>query len=232
MESTLHHQFKARVLADEGGSLEVPLGRHRARVDVVTDDGELIEVQAAALGALRSKLRRLLRSGHRVRVIKPVVLAKRIVKKARPHGPEQSVRKSPIRGSLVEVFDEFVGLAAIFPTPGLVVQVVGVTVDEVRVARRRRPGYSVIDRRLREVHESVVLSEAADLWRLLPDDLAQPFTTLDLAAALARPIDFAQRVAYCLRLSGAATPVGKAGNRLIYLRPSPPTRAPATRSLG
>ena len=32
------------------------------------------------------------------------------------------------------------------------------------------------------------------------------------------PLSFAQRVAYCLRLTGAARVVGKQGNRLIYVR--------------
>ena len=37
-----------------------------------------------------------------------------------------------------------------------------------------------------------------------------------LARELGRPLSFAQRVAYCLRLTGAARVVGKTGNRLIY----------------
>ena len=37
---------------------------------------------------------------------------------------------------------------------------------------------------------------------------------------LDRPLSFAQRVAYCLRLTGAARVVGKQGNRLIYIRES------------
>jgi hypothetical protein len=35
---------------------------------------------------------------------------------------------------------------------------------------------------------------------------------------LGRPQWFAQRVAYCLRLTGAVRVVGKSGNRLIYVR--------------
>jgi hypothetical protein len=65
---------------------------------------------------------------------------------------------------------------------------------------------------------TVPLRLAADLWTLLPDGLDEPFTTLDLADRLNRPVAFAQRVAYCLRLSGAAEQVGKRGNRLIYCK--------------
>ena len=46
----------------------------------------------------------------------------------------------------------------------------------------------------------------------------KPFSTIDLAQRLGRPVWFAQRVAYCLRKTGAARVVGKTGNRLVYLR--------------
>jgi hypothetical protein len=74
----------------------------------------------------------------------------------------------------------------------------------------------VLDRRLRAVGASVALRQPRDLWSLLPDDLAVPFTTRDLAEQLGRPLAFAQRVAYCLRLTGAAEAAGKLGNRRIY----------------
>jgi hypothetical protein len=73
---------------------------------------------------------------------------------------------------------------------------------------------------LGEIHETTSLVNAGDLWNLLPATWRgqEPFTTHDLALDLARPVSFAQRVAYCLRLTGAARVVGKRGNRLIYLR--------------
>jgi len=111
-----------------------------------------------------------------------------------------------------------VGLARLFPHPRLSIDVLAVTIDEVRVPRRRRPGHAVVDRRLRTVEGTIRLKEAADLWTLLPDGLPEPFTTRDLAETLRRPMPFAQRVAYCLRLSGAARTRGKVGHRLAYVR--------------
>ena len=62
--------------------------------------------------------------------------------------------------------------------------------------------------------------EPDDLWSLLPEGLflENSFTTRELAAFLLRPLAFAQRVAYCLRLSGAVETVGKTGNRRVYRR--------------
>src|SRR5262249_18299605 len=56
-------------------------------------------------------------------------------------------------------------------------------------------------------------------WSLLPASChgQDAFTTRDLADRLGRPLAFAQRVAYCLRLTGAARVVGKSGNQRIYL---------------
>ena len=48
--------------------------------------------------------------------------------------------------------------------------------------------------------------------------LIEPFTTSDLAAALAKPRILAQEMAYCLRKMGAITPVGKRRNAILYSR--------------
>lgn len=218
METTLHRQLKDRYGPERGGRCEVALAEAGARIDAVAADGELVEIQAAALGALRVKLGRLLASGYRVRVVKPVVASRRIVRRSRRDGPDLGARLSPRRGLFCDVFDDLVGLARLFPRPGLVIEVLEVHIDEVRVPRRRRPGFAVVDRRLRAIDRTVRLVAPVDLWALLPDDLPSPFTTLDLADRLDRPVGFAQRVAYCLRLSGAAATVGKRGNRWIYER--------------
>jgi hypothetical protein len=213
LESSLHRQLKERYGPAEGGRLEVVL--EGFRIDAVAVDGTLIEVQSGPFGPLQAKLRRLL-PAHRVRVIKPIVLTRRLVRRARRDGADLSVRLSPKRGALVDVFDDLVGLAGVFPHPNLGVDVLAVEIDELRMARGRRPGYTVLDRRLRAVGASVALRQPRDLLALLPGDLADPFTTHDLADQLGRPLAFAQRVAYCLRLTGAASVVGNRGKRRIY----------------
>ena len=215
MESTLHRQLKDRFGAGAGGRNEVVVDGYR--IDAVGPDGDLVEVQSAALGPLRAKLARLL-PDHRVRVIKPIAVARRLIRRARSDGPDLSSRRSPRRGQPIDVFDDLIGLARVFPDPNLRVEILAVEIDEVRVPRRRRPGFAVVDRRLRSVVETIALVDPEDLWSLLPDDLGPRFTSLDLAERIDRPVPFAQRVAYCLRLSGAAEVVGKSGNRLVYER--------------
>src|SRR6478752_3639699 len=101
METALHRQLKARFGPECGGRSEVALAGFR--IDAVDPDGGLVEVQSGALGPLRGKLARLL-SEHRVRVVKPVVVARRIVRRARRDGADISARMSPKRGDLLDVF--------------------------------------------------------------------------------------------------------------------------------
>ena len=215
MERTLHRQLKQLYGPDLGGLSEVVIGDFR--IDAIAPDGRLIEIQSGPMGLLRNKLERLL-PGFEVVVIKPVIVGRRVVRHDRRGGTELGARRSPKRGSLLDIFDEMVGIARIFPHTNLGIDLLAVEVDEVRVARRRRPGYEVVDRILREVVETVSLREAADLWDLLPYDLPGRFTTADLGDRLGRTVDFARRVAYCLLHTGAAEVVAKAGSRRVYAR--------------
>jgi len=217
METSLHRALKDRYADGVDGRREVVI--EGFRIDAIDDAGRLVEIQSGALGPLRGKLRRLLPE-HRLRIVKPVVLKRRVVRRSRRGGPVVSARCSPKRGSLVDVFDDLMGVVRVFPHSNLDIEVLGVTIDEVRVPRRRWPRYRVIDRCLGEIHDSTTLARAGDLWALLPASCAgrEPFTTFDLAQRLERPLWFAQRVAYCLRLTGAARVVGKTANRLIYVK--------------
>jgi hypothetical protein len=214
VETSLHRQLKERYGAAAGGRTEVAL--EGFRIDAVAADGALIEVQSGPLGPLRQKLGRLLPT-HRVRVIKPVVLRRRLIRRTRRHGADLSARFSPRRGALVDVFDDLVGLARFLPHPNLDLDLLAVEIDEIRMTRRRWPGYRVLDRRLAAVVATVPVRHGHDLWALLPEAVPCPFTTRDLAALLGRPLDFAQRVAYCLRWAEAVTVAGKLGNSRLYV---------------
>ncbi len=219
METSLHRVLKVQYGTGSGGRSEVTLKGFR--IDAVDGAGLLVEIQSGPLGPLRAKLGRLLPE-HRVRVVKPVVLERRVVRRARTDGPDLSARRSPKRGGVVDLFEDLVGLARILPDPNLDVEVLPVSIDEIRVSRRRRPGYRIVDRRLVEILGRLSIESPADLWKLLPQghDWTEPFTTADIARRIDRPLWLAQRVAYCLRLSEAAQVVGKRGNHRLYMNPS------------
>src|SRR5687768_11979556 len=130
METSLHRQLKALYAGDDGLQEVVCEGY---RIDAIRG-GELIEIQHGSLAAIRDKIRRLLK-GHRVRIVKPIVANKLLVKLDKRGGIELNRRRSPKRGTLLNVFDELVYFTRVFPHEQLTLEVVLVDVEE-----RRYPG--------------------------------------------------------------------------------------------
>lgn len=219
METTLHRQLKT--LYATGDQKEVTLDRYR--IDAIDDEGRLVEVQCAGLSAIRDKVRRLVR-GNDVVVVKPIIRRRTLVKRARRKGKIQSRRLSPRRGCVLDVFEELVHFVTVFPNDRLTLELVIVDIEEHRLPplRRRwtRRRYRVEDRRLLDVVDRLPLATASDLSSLLPAGLPDgDFTTRELAEQLDQPRWIAQRVAYCLRQTGAIDSVGKQGNAIVYRRP-------------
>lgn len=213
METTLHRELKS-VYAPDGAGQEVALGGYR--IDAVAG-GRLIEIQYGSLGAIRRKVRALL-ADHRVHVVKPLAARKYLITRNRKRGRIVSARYSPLRESHFHLFADLVHFLGVFPHPNLTLEAVLTEQEEHRLPSRhsRRRSYRVEDRRLRGIVGRLCLQTADDLTALLPDTLPHPFSTADLAAAAGIPRWLAQKMAYCLRQTGAATPVGKQGNALLY----------------
>ena len=222
METSLHRELK-RLYAGDTALVEVRL--EGFRIDAVVGD-ELVEVQHGSLAAIRQKLKRLLQS-HRVRLVKPIVASKLLVKRSRKGGKVVSRRRSPKRGTVLDLFDELVYMTDVFPHPFLAIEVPLVDVEEWRYPghgrrRRRRDGDFVVeDQRLTAIRQSVHLATIDDLIGLTCRDLPRPFHTGHLAERLAVPRHVAQKIAYCFRKMGAAIQVGKQGNTLLYELQSP-----------
>ena len=64
------------------------------------------------------------------------------------------------------------------------------------------------------------MTRARQLLEVLPPKLPQPFHTGHLAEGLGCDRYLAQRIAYCLRKTGAARTVGKQGNSILYRTPA------------
>lgn len=224
MESTLHSQLKMLY----GGSAEgVEVQVDGYRIDAVVR-GRLFEIQQASLGALRDKVRKLLER-HRVVVVKPLVSRKYLIRREVADGDIVSARFSPIRESVLNLFEDMVHFVNVFPHPRLTLEVVLTEQEEHRVTRvrrrRRGPDYRVEDRRLTGVVSTTRLKTVSDLRKLLPDTLPLEFTTQDLAEHAGIRRWLAQKMAYCLRMTGAITVIGKRGNSQLYSIPRRTRRA-------
>jgi hypothetical protein len=217
METSLHKQLKA-LYGGDGAEFEVPVGKYR--VDVVAG-GRLVEIQHGPLGAIRDKVRHLL-GEHRVTVVKPIVVRRRLVKRAKEGGEVVDRRYSPKRGKLLDLFDDLVHFTRVFPHRRLTLEVALVEIEEWRYpghGRRRRwreNDHQVEDQKLVEVRETRRFRTARDLAGLVGGRLPDPFHTGDLAESLDVPRWIAQRVAYCFHQTGAAERVGKRRNTWLY----------------
>jgi hypothetical protein len=186
-------------------------------VDLVRRD-LLVEIQTGSFAPLRRKLELLL-AGHRVRLVAPVPLTRRIIRLSE-EGELLSARRSPRRGRLEDVFSRLVSIPALLARPQFELEVLLIQQDELRVHRAgqafRRHGWVVVGRRLVSVEQRVRIAGPEDAARLLPPSLPERFDTAQLAEAAAIERRLAQRMTYCLRAIGVLHPAGKRGNAIVY----------------
>lgn len=218
-EGPLHAAVKA-MLAGPGDRLEVPVGRFV--IDLVRADGELVEIQTGGFSPLGPKLDALL-DEFRFRIVYPVAAERRIVR-VDEHGEILSVRRSPRRADVAEVFDKLVAFPALLTHPHLTVEVLLLREDHVRGVRvvgrgrGRRRGAEPGERRLVDVLDRVELRGPEDVLRALPALPVGPFSTRELAILLGCGVPLARRTAYCLRMIGIIDAAGKRGRTPLHQR--------------
>ncbi len=214
-EKSLHADLK-RLTAEPGDRFEVPVDRFV--VDIVRE-GLLLEIQTASFGAMRAKLRHLLKSYH-VRLIWPLALEKWIVTLPAGRSGESSRRKSPKRGRIEHAFIELVSIPDLISHPNFSFEIVMTREEELRKPVRTRSwrgkGWRREERQLVEIVERR-LFETTDDWRnLAPKSMSGDFTTQDLATEMGAERYLAQKMAYCYAKSGMIAPVGKQGRSWLY----------------
>lgn len=221
METTLHRQLKEHYASD-GALLEQRVGRYR--IDVVNGK-RLVEIQLSSLTAIRDKIAALLKE-HRVLLVKPIIAEKQLIKRKRKGGRVVSRRRSPKRGQLLDLFEELVHFTRVFPNRRLTLEVPMISIEEWRYPghgrrRWRRPNDFVVeDQQLVEVTGVHRYRRAEDLCEFLPQGLPRPFHTGHLAEGLGVERWIAQRMAYCLRNTGAVRVVGQRRGAWLYERAS------------
>ncbi len=217
-EGPLHQALKSLYCTPDAEE-EVAVGSFVA--DVRGADDVLYEIQTGGFAPLKRKLATLLQT-HRVVLVHPVAAVRYIVKLPEEEDGQASRRKSPKRGSAANIVEELVSIPQLLDHPNFEVEVVLIEEDEIRVHDpgrvRRRGGWRVVSRRLNAIVEQRRIGCRDDLYSFVEGPLPEAFTTADLAAAMGQPRWLAQKLAYCLRESGAAALCGKTGNALLYSR--------------
>lgn len=214
-ETPLHAALK-EWYAEPGAQFEVPVDGFI--VDIVQDD-LLVEIQTGHFSTIKDKLVTLL-ARHPVRLVYPIAQEKWIVKLPKDERSQLSRRKSPKRGSIEQIFKELVSFPQLLSNPSFSLHALLIQEEEVRrydgTRGWRRRGWVTHERRFLQVVDQRLFETPADLAALLPPALTEPFTTADLAAAIDNTRWLAQKMAYCLRETGAIQTAGKRGNAILY----------------
>jgi hypothetical protein len=199
-----------------------PRDRVEQQVDAYVVDlvrsGLLIEIQTGNFAPLRRKFEELLRT-HRVRLVAPVAVTRRIVRVS-DDGVVLSARRSPKAGRLEDVFAHLVSIPALLAHERFELEIVLTHQEEVRMFKPgrayRRRGWVVAGRSLTSVDGSVTVASLNDALALLPAGLPASFDTGELATAAGIDRRLAQQMTYCLRHAGALATTGKRGRAALY----------------
>jgi hypothetical protein len=175
--------------------------------------GQCIEIQTRSLGKLKTKLSFLLEHWP-VRVVYPIAQERHIVR-IDADGEIVSRRKSPKRETILHLFPELVGLRPLLTHPNFVLDALLICEEQVWLGDGRgswrRKHWSIDDRRLLDICETVSLSTPDDYAALLPGRLPDVFDTQELAHAGRLSRSLAQKMAYCLREMAVLEVVGHRG---------------------
>jgi hypothetical protein len=214
-EKSLHSEIK-RWYACEGDRLEERVGGYI--VDIVREN-LLIEIQTRNFGAIRDKLKKLV-SEHNVRLVYPVPREKWIVRESIEDGGRVSRRKSPKSGSHLDIFDVLVSMPGLIEENNFEIEILLVSQEDVwRNDGRgswRRKGASIVDKKLLDVGESIIIRNKKDFLSMLPDALPDSFTNKDLAREMGITVGKARKITYCLKKMNAIKETGKLRNELVF----------------
>ena len=181
----------------------------------------LVEIQTRNFSAIKRKLTDLVER-YPLRLVYPIAQEKWIIKRPRGDGEPATRRKSPKRGRPVDIFRELVYISELMNVPNFSLEVLLVQEEEVRCYHPRkgwrRRGWITEERHLLAVLERHLFRGGNDLWRLIPDDLPEEFTTADLTHLMKIPKRTAGQMAYCLRKMNLIEQIGKRGRSYLYLR--------------
>jgi len=213
-EMSLHATLKDWY-AQPGDRLEVPVEGYLIDIE---RGRELIEIQTANFGSLKSKLDALL-DDFQVRIVYPIA-RERWIRRVSKDGEVLSRRKSPKRGRVEHLFDELVYIPHYIERENLTIEALLIQdeitwVDDGRGSWRRK-GWSVRDRRLLAVIDQQLFTGAADYLALIPEDLRDGFTNRDLAKRLGLRLRLAQKMSNCLRKIGVIEQAGKRDRAYLY----------------
>lgn len=198
---------------------EVKVGRYLC--DAVTEDGDgVIEIQTRAFSHLKSKLDVLIKE-KKVTVIYPVITEKTVYVTYEQSG-ETSVRKSPKKGKMTDIFKELYSLRDYLTDPNLSFRIALLKADELRLYKGSKEGRKAFakpistERIPTELIDVIDLFSPTDYLRFIPDGIPEYFTSQTFARYSGISQTEASYMLKPLTMLGVLNRIGKKGNSYIY----------------
>ena len=201
-ESNLHNSLKILYQEIYEGKIEVEQDGHV--YDIVTKNGNIIEIQTKNLAKLMPKILDTIDKGHNVKMVHPIPITTRIELKDEV-GKIISNRKSPKKGCIYDLFKELTGIYPLMTNPHFSLEVVEIEMTEERVRtteavqskngrRRFRRNWLKTGKRLDTIINTRRFSKPQDYLALFPP-LSQPFCARDLKKAISEQQELPARAA-------------------------------------
>ena len=214
-EKPLHAALKS-YLAEPGDLIEETIDGYV--IDIV-QNGLLVEIQTGNFSSIKRKLLDL-SDNHQIKLVYPITYEKWIIKLPENGDGQLQRRKSPKRGRFVDVFNGLVSFPQLVKSKNFSLEILMIQEEEIRryVGERlwRNRGWVVEERRLLAVIDKLEIDSPENVLNLIPSDLPDPFTTLELARSMDIPRWLAQKTAYCLNQIGLSKFIGRRGRSKLY----------------
>jgi hypothetical protein len=214
-ESSLHAALK-QWYKEPGDKIEEPIDGYV--IDIVRNN-LLIEIQTRNFASIKKKLE-ILTENYDVRLIYPIIRDKLVVKMNPNSNKTITKRTSPQHGSYYDIFEELIRIPHLVSKLNFTIEAVMIQIEEIRkingAGSWRRKGSSIYDRKLVNVLERKQFFTPFDFLMLKPINLRTPFTNIELAFSLKKPLRLAQKMSYCLRKMGMVKVIGKKGKAYLY----------------
>ena len=214
-EKTLHAVLKNYIDADEDHQ-EIPVDNYIADI---YHDGTITEIQTAKMGAMRAKLACFLPQ-YPVRIVYPIPAEKWIIWIDPETGELVKRNRSPLRGSFFHAFKELYRIRPFLGAENLSLELLLIDLDEYRLldgwSRDKKRGSHRYERIPLRLKDRLLLTCPQDYMQLVPEGLAEPFTSADFAKAVRFSKKGISTVLLLLTEMGVVERVGKKGRYYLY----------------
>ena len=201
-ESKLHNSLKILYQEIYEGNVEVEQDGHV--YDIVTKNGNVIEIQTKNLAKLLPKILDTIEKGHNVKLVHPIPVINRI-ELSDEDGNIISKRKSPKKGCIYDLFPELTGIYPLITNLHFSLEVLEIEMTEERSRtseavqskngrRRFRRNWLKTGKRLDTIINTRRFSKPEDYLALLPT-LPQTFCAKNLKEAIDKLPDIPKRSA-------------------------------------